>query len=241
MSDDDRTGAEGATDGQAAADPATGETPSQSSAPDPGVVRGSGDAAVAAAEERSKETAGRNVTPFSELPIAQDTANLRYGPDLHPGLLALLPLVGVWEGEGEADTAERGAHHFGQQIVVTHDGENYLSWSSRCWILDSEGEVDVPAYREAGFWRISESDEIEFLVTHAAGVVEIYYGKPVHQAAWEMESDVVISTPTGPQLGSAKRLYGIVEGGDLGWVEERSHPEKGFVPRLSARLHRAAG
>lgn len=205
------------------------------------VVPGSGNAAVDAAAERSEETSGRNITPFSELPVPEDTANLRFGPDLHPGLLALLPLVGVWEGEGEADTEDRGQHRFGQQVVVSHDGANYLSWTSRAWTYDVGGAVDHAAYRESGFWRISEDDQLEFLVAHASGVIEMYYGAPISQSAWEMATDVVLASPTGPKRGGAKRIYGIVEGGDLGWVEERVHPEKGLVPHMSARLRRVAG
>lgn len=205
------------------------------------VVRGSANAAVDAAAARSEQTAGRNIPAFSQLPVPEDTANLRLGPDLHPGLLALLPLVGVWEGEGEADTADRGEHRFGQQLVVSHDGENYLSWSSRSWTFDSGGAVDGAAYRESGFWRISSDDQLEFLVAHASGVIEIFYGRPLTQSAWEMATDVVLASPTGPERGGAKRMYGIVEGGDLGWVEERLHPEKGLVPHMSARLRRLAG
>lgn len=205
------------------------------------VERGSANAAVNAASARSEQTAGRNIPAFSQLPVPADTANLRLGPDLHPGLLALLPLVGVWEGEGEADTAERGEHRFGQHVVVSHDGENYLSWSSRAWTFDAGGTVDDAAYRESGFWRISEDDQLEFLVAHASGVIEMYYGRPITQSAWEMATDVVLASPTGPERGGAKRMYGIVEGGDLGWVEERLHPEKGLVPHMSARLRRVAG
>lgn len=207
----------------------------------PKKVGASGNAAVEAAVERAQTTGERNIVPFGELPIPEDTANLRHGPDLHPGLLALLPLVGVWEGEGEADTAQHGEHRFGQQIIVSHDGENYLTWSSRSWKLDDEGNADIPAYRETGFWRISDTDEIEFLIVHATGVIEAYYGQPLSQSSWKVTTDATMSTPTGPQLGGAVRLYGIVENGDLGWVEERVHPEKGQIPSLSARLQRVAG
>ena len=42
-------------------------------------------------------------------------------------------------------------------------------------------------------------------------------------------------------VGGAKRLYGIVEGGDLAYVEERVDADGGLVPHLSARLSRFAG
>ena len=45
----------------------------------------------------------------------------------------------------------------------------------------------------------------------------------------------------GLLVGGAKRLYGIVEGGDLAYVEERVDADGGLVPHLSARLSRFAG
>ena len=81
----------------------------------------------------------------------------------------------------------------------------------------------------------------EDLTVVASGVVEMYYGAPLNQAAWQMSTDVVLSSPTGPQLGGATRLYGLVDGGDLGWVEERVKPDHGLVPHMSARLRRVAG
>jgi hypothetical protein len=43
----------------------------------------SGDAAVAAAAERAKTTAARNLPAFDDLPLHADTANLRAGVSLN--------------------------------------------------------------------------------------------------------------------------------------------------------------
>ena len=95
---------------------------------------GSGDRAVAAAAERAKITASRNIPAFDDLPVPADTANLREGANLNDALLALLPLGGVWRGEGEG-RAHDGDYRFGQQIVVSHDGGDYLNWEARSWRL----------------------------------------------------------------------------------------------------------
>nr|WP_120491842.1 FABP family protein [Corynebacterium lactis] len=200
-----------------------------------------GNAAVSRAAEQAKTTATRNITDLIDLPIADETANLRYGPNLHDGLLALLPLVGVWRGEGQANTVVDGEYNFGQQIVFSHDGENYLKYESRFWKLDDEGKAVGPDMRESGFWRINDKDEIEFVCTHSTGVVEIYYGNPVSERAWELQAASTMVTATGPaELGPGKRLYGLMPNNDLGWVDERLRDEE-FVPRMSAQLQRYAG
>ena len=99
-------------------------------------------------------------TPASEpaavppLPIAADTADLRVGPELHPDLLALLPLVGVWRGSGKGGypTLESD-FDYGQQVTFSHDGRPFLHYESVSWLLDEAGEVLRPAAREIGWWR----------------------------------------------------------------------------------------
>ena len=83
---------------------------------------GSGDAAVRAAEERAESTRDRNLPQFDDLPIPGDTANLRLGPNLNDACLALLPLIGVWRGEGQIvyPTID-GPFRFGQQITFAHE------------------------------------------------------------------------------------------------------------------------
>ena len=212
---------------------------------DPGIR--SGDEAVAAAAERAKATAARNIPVFTDLPMPPDTANLREGANLDDALLALLPLVGVWRGEGEG-RATHGDYRFGQQIVVSHDGGDYLNWEARSWRLTESGEYDKPGLRETGFWRFvndpndpSESQAIELLLAHSAGYVELFYGWPRTQSSWELVTDALARSKSGMLVGGAKRLYGIVEGGDLAYVEERVDADGGLVPHLSARLTRYVG
>jgi hypothetical protein len=207
----------------------------------------SGDEAVAAAAERAKTTAARNIPVFSDLPLPADTANLRKGANLSDALLALLPLVGVWRGEGEGRGSD-GDYRFGQQIVVSHDGRDYLIWEARSWRLTEAGDYDQPALRESGFWRFvddpadpSESQAIELLLAHSAGYVELFYGRPLNQSSWELATDALARSKSGMLVGGAKRLYGIVEGGDLAYVEERVDADGGLVPHLSARLSRFVG
>ena len=211
-------------------------------------VKGSGDRAVAAAIERAKNTAGRNLPVFDDIPVA-DTANLRQGADLHDALLALLPLVGVWRGEGTGHSPH-GDYRYGQQIIVSHDGGDYLNWEARSWRLDSEGGYHSPSLRETGFWRFvhdpadpDESQAIELLLAHSSGYIELFYGHPHSrtQTRWDLVTDALARSRSGMLVGGAKRLYGIIENGDLAYVEERVDADGGLVPHLSAQLTRHVG
>ena len=212
-----------------------------------GLIPGSGDRAVASALERAKITAARNLPAFDDLPVPADTANLREGVSLNDALLALLPLVGVWRGEGTGRSAD-GDYAFGQQITVSHDGGEYLNWEARSWLLSETGEYVGPSLRESGFWRFvndpddpAETQAIELLLAHSAGYVELFYGNPLNQSSWELATDALARSKSGVLVGGAKRLYGIVGGGDLAYVEERVDADGGLVPHLSARLSRHVG
>ncbi|OLF09516.1 FABP family protein [Actinophytocola xinjiangensis] len=206
-----------------------------------GPVPGSGDAAVRAAAERAATTRSRNLPRWEDLPVPNDTANLRDGANLNDRLLALLPLVGVWRGEGEVVYPTIESQHFGQQVTFAHDGRPFLYYESRAWLLDADGKVIRPAAREVGWWRPGEDDTIELLLAHATGVIEIFYGEPRTQTSWELATDVTMRTATAKEVNGAKRLYGLVNNGDLAYVEERAMVGQPLQPHTSALLRRVAG
>lgn len=202
----------------------------------------SGDEALRLAAQRAQRTGVRNMPEFTDLPVPGDTANLREGPELHPQCLMLLPLVGVWRGEGEVvyPTID-GPFRFGQQLVICHDGRPFLRYESRAWLLDADGNVIRPAARETGFWRPHSDDTIELLAAHGTGILELYYGQPRNQTSWELATDTVVRSATAKDVTAAHRLYGIVNGGDLAYVEERAMVGQPMQPHVSARLQRVAG
>ncbi|WP_020501215.1 FABP family protein [Sciscionella marina] len=201
----------------------------------------SGNEAIEAAAARAEHTAGRNLPRFADLPVEEDTANLREGPDLHDRCLALLPLIGVWRGTGEADYPTIERYRYGQQIVFSHDGRPFLHYESRSWLLDEDDKVIRQAARETGWWRPQEDDTIEVLLAHNTGIVEIYYGKPRNQTSWEIGTDIVMRSSSAKEVNGATRLYGLMPSGDLGYVEERAMAGQELQPHISAQLTRVVG
>ncbi len=200
----------------------------------PGTITGPADA--------DADSARRNRPRYDDLPIPDDTANLREGPDLHQQCIGLLPLIGVWRGAGEVvyPTID-GPYTFGQQIVFAHDGRPFLSYESRAWLLGDDGEILRAAARETGFWRPQADGELEVLITHATGIAEIFYGRARNLTSWEIKTDAVVRTASAMDVTASHRLYGLVDGGDLAYVDERQMMGQPLQPHLSARLSRVAG
>ena len=197
---------------------------------------------VTGAADAAPDAPRRNRPRFDDLPVPDDTANLREGPDLHEQCLPLLPLVGVWRGGGEVvyPTID-GPFRFGQQVVFAHDGRPFLTYESRSWLLAEDGSVIRPAARETGWWRPQPDGTVELLLAHATGIVEIYYGTARTMTSWELATDAVVRTATAKEVNAAQRLYGIVNNGDLAYVEERAMMGQPLQPHVSSYLARVVG
>jgi hypothetical protein len=173
-----------------------------------------------------------------------DTADLRTGAPLHDDLLALLPLVGVWEGTGTGRKPSDGSEfRYGQRVSFAHDGRRFLVYESRSWLLDEDGGLIRLALRESGFWRPGSSDDdLEVTVAAMTGLSEVFTGV-AGDLQWEIVSLPVTGTPTAAPVERERRFYAVV--GDklhdvtqLHYATELHLPGRGFEPHLNATLTR---
>jgi hypothetical protein len=158
--------------------------------------------------------------------------------NLSPALAPLAWLVGRWEGAGVLGYPTIESAHFGQEILCSHDGRPFLEWQSRTWLLDDAGNKTSSLAVELGFWRVLPEGEIELLLTHQSGVLEMYVGhrdpaKPVLQ----MRTDGVLRSPAAKEYNAGSRMYGLVDS-ELFWAMDMAAVGQDLASHVSAQLKR---
>lgn len=167
-------------------------------------------------------------------------------PDLepHPDLEALAFLLGRWEGAGIGGYPTIESFRFGQEISFSHNGKPFLIYTSRTWRLDEEGQIGPPLGTESGYWRPRPDSQVEVMLAHPTGIVEIYLGE-ITGTRIEMATDVVARTATSKEVTAGHRLYGLVGSGgsgeqDLAYAYDMAAVGHELQPHLSAQLKRVS-
>jgi hypothetical protein len=176
--------------------------------------------------------------PPAQVPQLSDTTDLRVGAEIHPALLAVLALVGHWAGFGTGVKLATGEEfQYAQRLNFAHDGRPFLAYESATWLLNPDGSVLRPAFRERGFLRMGSSpDELELVLTTAVGIVEVFTGLAGDQR-WELATIGVGFTRSAKQISGERRLYALT-GDTLGYVEELALAPGEYRPHLNASLAR---
>jgi len=160
------------------------------------------------------------------------------GVDVHPDLAPMAFLLGRWEGAGIGGYPTIESFRFGQEIEFSHNGKPFLSYVSRTWRLDEEGRIGLPLGTESGYWRPRPDNQIEVMLAHPTGIVEIYLGE-ITGTRIEMATDVVARTATAKEVTAGHRLYGLA-GGDLAYAYDMAAMGQPLQPHLSAQLKRVS-
>jgi hypothetical protein len=158
--------------------------------------------------------------------------------NLPPVLAPLAWLAGRWEGFGLVDYPTIESAQFRQEVICSHDGRPFLEWQSRTWLMDADGNTVRPLAVELGFWRVLDNGEIELLLTHPTGIVEMYVGhRDPAKPAVQLRTDGVLRSPAAKEYNAGSRMYGLVDS-QLFWAMDMAAVGQGLQSHVSAQLKR---
>lgn len=149
--------------------------------------------------------------------LAPDGSGIEVPEELRP----LSWLIGRWVGVGTGQYPTIEDFRFGQEVVFSTDGRPFLTYLSRSWLLDDEGERVRPLATEAGFWRPRPDNGIELTLAHPTGYAEQWVGSlevtgienaVITGARATLRTDVVTRSESAKEYSAGERLYGLVEG-----------------------------
>lgn len=166
-----------------------------------------------------------------------DSHVLGEGPEPHPLLRPVLPLLGRWHGRGRGEypTLERD-FRYEQEIAFSHDGRPFLRYEARAWLIDESGSPVRPAGREAGWWRVTPDASLEVVLAHPTGIVETYVGR-VSGTEIEIETKDVALTPLAKEVTGTRRHYAL-QGAEMTVTHDMAAVGQPLQHHLTAHLRR---
>ncbi|WP_028473950.1 FABP family protein [Nocardioides alkalitolerans] len=157
--------------------------------------------------------------------------------NLHPDCGPIAWMLGTWRGNGHGDYPGIEPYQFGQELIFTHDGRPFFHYMARSWVVDEAGEKVREDAIETGFLRGKPGGEVELLLAHESGVIEIWLGN-AGEGKVEIVTDAIGRVEGAAEITGGKRLYGNVEG-DLLYANDIAAGGEPLQPRTWARLQRA--
>ena len=95
-----------------------------------------------------------------------------------------------------------------------------------------------PLATKLGFWHVLESGEIEPVLTHPTGVVEMYIGhRDPAKPAIELRTDGVRRSPAAKEYNAGSRMYGLADS-QLLFAMDMAAVGQSLQSHLSAKLKR---
>ena len=167
--------------------------------------------------------------------------------ELPPEVMPISWLLGSWVGVGLGTYPTIEDFRFGQEVVFSCDGRPFISYVSRSWLIDDNGERVRPLAVESGYWRPRPNNNIELVLSHPTGYSEIYVGTTevlglenatITSARAQLKTDMVARTESAKPYTQGDRLYGLFEG-KLMWTFDMAAMDQPLQNHLSATLRPA--
>ncbi len=154
---------------------------------------------------------------------------------VHPDLIALVWMLGKWQGNGHGIDLKTGAFEFGQQVEFSTNGDPYLHYISQTYTLDEDQNPAKPLGIETGFWYPHKDASVDVVCSDSSGWSELWYGK-ITGPKIEISTDAVIRMPSAEvEYTAGMKLIGLVDK-QLMWAYDRSTADTELQPYMWAQL-----
>jgi hypothetical protein len=156
--------------------------------------------------------------------------------DLHPGVAALAPLLGVWAGQGAGKYPTIAPFGYLEEVTFGHVGKPFLSYTQKT----KAGDDGRPMHAETGFLRVPSPGRVEFVLAHPTGITEIDEG------TLTVAGDTIVMDLAATTIGrtaSAKEVTALgrsirVDGDELVYTVRMGAVGQPLQDHLTATLHR---
>ena len=156
--------------------------------------------------------------------------------DLHPGVAALAPLLGVWAGQGMGEYPTIAPFDYLEEVTFGHVGKPFLSYAQKTKACD-DGR---PMHAETGFLRVPSPGRVELVLAHPTGITEIDEG------TLTVAGDTIVMDLAATTIGrtaSAKEVTALgrsirVDGDELVYTVRMGAVGQPLQDHLTATLHR---